>query len=68
MTYSLPVAPPSSVWPLQLLRREGWEGLAELAQGREIYWAKEAVLPRVGLEEERTNQPNPRVVTEQEKN
>ena len=51
MTYSLPVAPPSSVWPLQLLRRERWEGLAELAQGREIHWAKEAVLPRVGLEE-----------------
>ena len=51
MTYSLPVAPPSSVWPLQLLRREGWEGLAELAQGTEIYWAKEAVLPRVGLKE-----------------
>ncbi|OWK06122.1 HTR3C, partial [Cervus elaphus hippelaphus] len=40
-----------AIWPLQLLRRDGWEGLAELAQGREIYWAKEAVLPRVGLKE-----------------
>lgn len=42
---------PSSVWPLSS-SEEGWEGLANLlAQGREIYWAKEAVLPRVGLEE-----------------